>query len=85
FPTYTLGNLYAAQFFAKARAELGDLDEQFRRGDFVPLKEWLSGKIHCEGQRYRAADLVTAVTGEPPNPEYLLRHLRQKFGALYGV
>jgi carboxypeptidase Taq len=85
FPTYTLGNLYAAQFFARAQADLGDLDEQFRRGDFLPLKAWLNRKIHREGQRYRGADLVAAVTGEPLNPEYLLRHLRQKFRSLYGI
>jgi len=82
-PTYTLGNLYAAQFFTKAQAELGDLEEQFRRGEFLPLKDWLNRKIHREGQRYRAADLVAAVTGEPLNPSYLLRHLREKLGALY--
>ena len=85
FPTYTLGNLYAAQFFAKAQADLGDLGEQFRRGEFLPLREWLREKIHRHGQRYRAADLVAAVTGEPLNPVYLLRHLREKLGTLYGV
>jgi len=85
FPTYTLGNLYAAQFFAKARAELGDLEEGFRRGEFLPLKDWLTRKIHREGQRYRAADLVAAVSGEPLNPSYLLRHLTEKFGMLYGL
>ena len=85
FPTYTLGNLYAAQFFAKAQAELGELEEQFRRGEFLPLKEWLNRKIHREGQRNRAVDLVAAVTGEPLNPAYLLRHLREKLGTLYGV
>ena len=85
FPTYTLGNLYAAQFFARAQVELGDLEEQFRRGEFVPLKEWLNQKIHREGQRNRAVDLVAAVTGEPLNPAYLLRHLREKLGTLYGV
>jgi carboxypeptidase Taq len=85
FPTYTLGNLYAAQFFAKARTELGDLDEQFRRGEFLPLKEWLNRKIHREGQRHRATDLAVAVTGEPLNPSYLLSHLTGKFGELYGV
>lgn len=85
FPTYTLGNLYAAQFFAKAQAELGDLEEQFRRGEFVPLREWLNQKIHREGQRNRAVDLVVAVTGEPLNPAYLLRHLQEKLGPLYGV
>jgi carboxypeptidase Taq len=85
FPTYTLGNLYAAQFFAKAQAELGDLDGLFRRGEYLPLKEWLARKIHRQGQRYRAAELAVAITGEPLNPVHLLRHLSEKFGELYGV
>jgi carboxypeptidase Taq len=85
FPTYTLGNLYAAQFFAKAQVELGDLDEQIRRGELLPLKQWLNRKIHREGQRHRAADLVVAVTGEPLSPRYLLRYLADKLGPLYGV
>src|SRR5262249_36599432 len=41
FPTYTLGNIYAAQLFARARAELGDIDEAFARGDFSSLLGWL--------------------------------------------
>jgi carboxypeptidase Taq len=41
FPTYSLGNLYAAQFFAKADADLGGLAEQFRRGEFATLRKWL--------------------------------------------
>jgi carboxypeptidase Taq len=85
FPTYTLGNLYAAQFFAGAEAELGDLEERLRRGELLPLQEWLNRKIHREGQRYRAGDLVAAVTGEPLNPGYLLGHLREKLGTLYGL
>ncbi len=85
FPTYTLGNLYAAQFFAQADADLGRLDEQFRRGEFAPLKEWLTTRIHRHGQRFRAADLVVAVTGEPLSPRFFLEHLRAKFGPLYGI
>lgn len=84
FPTYTLGNLYAAQFFEQARKDLGDLEGQFSRGEFVPLREWLRIKIHCQGQRYRAADLVVAVTGRPLRPGPLLDHLRGKYALLYG-
>ena len=51
FPTYTLGNLYAAQFFAAADTELGGLHVQFQRGDFQPLRGWLRDKIHRHGQR----------------------------------
>lgn len=85
FPTYTLGNLYAAQFFAQAWKDLGDLDGQFRRREIRPLKEWLNGKIHRQGQRDRAAELVVAVTGEPLSPRFFLDHLRAKFGPLYAI
>ena len=46
FPTYSLGNLYAAQFYEQADADLGDLAAQFARGEFAPLREWLGEKIH---------------------------------------
>jgi len=84
FPTYSLGNLYAAQFFAQARLDLGDLDAMFARGDFAPLKEWLRTRIHSQGRRYRAADLVQRVTGKPLSPAPLMCYMNAKFGALYG-
>jgi carboxypeptidase Taq len=85
FPTYTLGNLYAAQFFARAARDLGDLEADFVRGDFAPLLNWLREKIHTQGNRYRARELVQAVTGEAPNPAYLIGYLTEKFGALYDL
>jgi carboxypeptidase Taq len=85
FPTYTLGNLYAAQFFAQALADLRDLDAQFRRGDFAPLKEWLNAKIHRRGKRYRAAELVVAVTGKPLSHQPLMDYLKNKYAPLYGI
>jgi carboxypeptidase Taq len=85
FPTYALGNLYAAQFFAIARTDLGDLDELFRRGEFAPLLAWLRKKIYSQGQRHRASDLAVAVTGRPLSPRCFLDHLRAKHGPLYGI
>jgi len=85
FPTYTLGNLYGAQFFARARVELGDLDAQLARGEFAPLKSWLNEKIHRQGQRWRGAELVAVVTGKPPSHEALAGYLENKYGELYGV
>ncbi len=88
FPTYSLGNLYASQFFETAAADLGGTDElfaQFRRGEFQPLRDWLREKIHVEGRRYSAAQLVERVTGSPLRSDALMRHLRDDLGALYGV
>ena len=85
FPTYTLGNLYAAQFYEKARTDLGDLDAMFARGEFRPLLDWLRKNIHAHGKRYQPRDLVRRVTGRDPTAEPLLRHLREKARDLYGV
>lgn len=85
FPTYTLGNMYAAQFFEAARRDLADLPEQFARGDFTPLKSWLVEKIHRRGRHDRPRRLVQIVTGEPLTHLPLLQHLHGKLDALYGL
>ncbi|MEM9346243.1 MAG: carboxypeptidase M32 [Planctomycetota bacterium] len=85
FPTYTMGNLYAAQFFEKAAEDLGDLDAMFAEGDFTPLRTWLNENIHAHGQRYRSAELVEHVTGKPLSADPLMRHLEGKLRPLYGV
>src|SRR5262249_6070807 len=85
FPTYTLGNLYAAQFMEQARQDLGDLDTEFRRGDFGRLKGWLNEKVHRQGQRYRAAERGRGVTGRALSHQPLLAYLRGKYAPLYGI
>jgi len=85
FPTYTLGNLYAAQFVEAARRDLGDLDADFRRGEFGRLKGWLTEKVHRPGQRWRAGTLCEKATGRPLGHKPLLDYLRGKYGPLYGV
>jgi carboxypeptidase Taq len=85
FPTYALGNLYAAQFFAKADSELGGLHAQFSKGTFEPLRKWLNEKIHVHGRRYPAPDLVQRVTGKPLSAEPLITYLKGKFYPLYGA
>lgn len=83
FPTYALGNLYGAQFFAQARKDIPDLDARFAAGDFAPMLNWLRTHIHQHGQRYRAAELVKVVTGEPLSYKPLMAYLRAKYGSLY--
>ena len=85
FPTYTLGNLYAAQFMERARQDLPGLEDDFRRGEFARLKGWLNDKVHLPGQKYRPNDLCRRVTGSPLGHGPLVAYLRQKYGRLYGV
>lgn len=85
FPTYALGNLYAAQFFAVARQAIPDMDDRFRKGEFRPLLEWLRENIHRHGRRYRTGELVKRVTGQELSATPLLDYLRGKYSGLYGV
>jgi carboxypeptidase Taq len=85
FPTYTLGNLYAAQFMDKARIDLPDLENDFRRGEFTRLKKWLNDNIHRRGQQYRPRELCRRITGQPLSHKALVAYLRGKYGELYGV
>jgi carboxypeptidase Taq len=85
FPTYTLGNLFAAQLFAAASAAIGDLDTAFARGDFSGLLGWLRERVHRQGSRYSADRLIEDATGSPPDHRPLVDALRRKYCALYGL
>ena len=85
FPTYALGNVYAAMLYDAAKDELGDLDGQFAAGEFAPLRDWLTRKVHRHGRRYSPTELIERATGAAPTPGPLLDHLRGKFGAIYGL
>ncbi|MBU0616740.1 MAG: carboxypeptidase M32 [Planctomycetes bacterium] len=85
FPTYALGNLYAAQFFEAAKQAMPDVDEQLARGELKPLREWLRENVHRHGKRYRAHDLVTRVSGRDLSPQPFIDYLNAKFRPLYGL
>jgi len=84
FPTYTLGNLYAAQLFAAAEAAAGPLEESFARGEFEPLLDWLERNVHARGGTYRPRDLIRATCGAPPDARHFVDYLTAKHGALRG-
>jgi carboxypeptidase Taq len=83
FPSYMLGNLYAAQLFATIRAEIPDLDRRIGRGDFAALLSWLRERVHRFGRIYEPKDLVKRVTGEDPDPSYFLRYIQAKYSEVY--
>jgi len=85
FPTYTLGNLYCAQFFEKALEDMPDLYEQFERGEFTNLRTWLNENIHRHGRRYLPEQLCRKVTGKDLSADPLMRHLEGKLRPIYGL
>lgn len=85
FPTYTLGNLYAAQLWDALQGDLPGLDDQLRRGELGGLLEWLRTHVHAHGRRYTAPELCQRATGRPLSHEPLLRYLEGKLRPVYGL
>jgi len=80
FPTYTLGNLYAAQFGEALKRDYGESEiaRSVRVGDFRPVLGWLRDRVHRHGRRYRAERLCERATGAALSPEPFLRYLKEK-------
>jgi carboxypeptidase Taq len=85
FPTYTLGNLFAAQFMEQAKRDISGLEDDFRRGEFGRLKSWLNEKVHRPGRRYPPGRLCERITGRPLEHAPLVNYLHLKCAALYGL
>ena len=78
FPTYTLGNVYAAQFWEAALRERPAIQSGIGRGEFEPLLSWLRENVHAHGRRWDPPELCAQVTGSGPDPAPLLRYLEEK-------
>lgn len=85
FPTYTLGNLYAAQFWEQINKDIHNLDALMAKGDFAPLKTWLNFNIHSQGRREPAGKLCERVTGRALSADPFMRYLEGKLRPIYGL
>ena len=85
FPSYTLGNLYAASLGATLERELPDLWERVGRGELGPVLAFLRERVHEKGHLEEAPTIVRAAVGERDHVADLLSYLRGRHGALYGV
>ncbi len=83
FPTYSLGNLIAAQLYATLREQYPDFDTRVARGDLGFILTWLRENIHRYGRIYPSAELVERATGHAPDPQSFARYIQDKYGALY--
>lgn len=85
FPTYTLGNLYAAQMYHHAQTQLLSLADELRAGKTEPLLNWLRKNVHQHGKKYSAGELIKEITGEPLQSTYFIDYLKKKFGDIYRI
>lgn len=84
FPTYALGNIYAAHFFQGLKRDLPNYKEIIQTGQFNPIKTWLLENIHKFGRRYSADELALRITRENLNEKAYIRYLNEKYSEIYG-
>ena len=80
FPTYTIGNLAAAQLAMALTRDRPDLEHEFARGEFAPTLGWLREKVHRHGSTGNVFERVQVATGHALAPEAFLRHLDAQYG-----
>lgn len=84
FSTYALGNLVSGQLWEVMQADMPDLNEKIRSGEFSDMRAWLVEKIHRHGSKFEPQELVQRVTGSKINPAPYMRYLTNKYSAIYG-
>lgn len=85
FPTYSLGSFYAAQFYAAAKKQIPELENDIAQGKLLGLREWLRENIHQHGMVFTADELCKRVTGESLNFSYFLNYANEKYSGLYSL
>jgi carboxypeptidase Taq len=83
FPTYALGNLIAAQLWAKIEVDIPGLREKIESRQFEDLLGWLRENVHRHGAKFEPMELLTRVTGSGLTAQPYLQYLRAKFGEIY--
>ena len=83
FPTYSLGSLYAAQFYDAACKQIPDLEQHILNGRTRPLLEWLRDRVHRHGRKYTSDELCKNITGESLNSVYYLEYASKKYRDIY--
>lgn len=82
FPSYALGNAFAAQLYHKMEQEM-DVAYALRCGQVSKITDWLKDHVHRYGASKPAAEILKLATGEEFNPVYYVNYLKEKYTRLY--
>ena len=79
FPSYSLGAIYAAQWFAAIRRAVPEVDARIAAGDLAPVFDWLRQNIWQVGSRWPTDELTRRASGESLNPAHYRAHLEARY------
>lgn len=79
FPTYSLGNVYAAQMFEAFAKKHPTWEKRIEKGDFGFIHEWLSDNVWQHGRRYDGNELIRKISGKPLTAKPFIAYLTNKY------
>ncbi|HQG01922.1 MAG TPA: carboxypeptidase M32 [Fervidobacterium sp.] len=82
FPTYLLGNLYAAQIYDAMKKEI-DFDTLVVNDEFDKVRGWLTEKIYSKGRMYEPKELIKKVTNSDFDSKYFIDYITKKYSRVY--
>jgi carboxypeptidase Taq len=83
FPCYALGNIYDGHYLAKMNLDIPGWSKDLERGNFSPVKDWLTKNVHSQGDLYDPPELVRRITNRELSVEPYLEYLYAKYSRLY--
>lgn len=83
FPTYSLGNFFAAQVFGQIKKDIPDLNTHMEEGKFHYLLDWLHVNLHTHGRKFTLNELAKKITGESLQIHSFTAYLKNKFNEIY--
>lgn len=79
FPTYTIGNLIAAQVAKKIDNDTAVFSKDFDKNSIPVIKDWLRKNFYIHGNRCCTEDFVKKVTSESLSPDALIEDLKRRY------
>jgi carboxypeptidase Taq len=83
FPSYSLGNMAAGQFWFAMQTAIPNMDAKMESGDFSDILHWLRENVHLHGRRFKRDELMQRATGKPLGTASYIKYLSDKYSALY--
>lgn len=83
FPTYALGNLYAAQLWETAVSQSPAILDELNQGQTTTLLGWLRENVHQHGRKFPPSELIQRATGQPLSHAAFIRYTTAKFSEIY--
>ncbi len=83
FPTYTLGNMYAAMIGEKITNDVPEWRDNLAVGNIACTIQWLIDNVHKKSKMYDPAEMIKKITGKPLTADPLIKYFDEKYSALF--